>query len=820
METVAFLGLLGLGYFASTRKASSRTEGFTDSTATVAPGADRSPPGRPTVPGLPRQPTGAATGEYDLQFQLPAGGSLPSEPNPSAVQATPLHFPVPPITLPTQMDLASQAILQTRPDRWEDATERPAFVSPLTGIEFKPGEFKHANMVPFFRGQAKQNMIDTANNQVLDSYTGASKTLYAKREQAPFFEPTKEPIGNPFGFESTTGFMESRIVESRNRAGEKPVEQIRVGPGLNQGYTHLPSGGFQQQAGEEYMLQRLPRTNDLRVATNPKLTYDAPVVPGKHFITTSGTAETVGEVRKYNPDKFYLNKNGERNFVTVGADQNPEVRSAQVIKHTTRPETTKAYGGVAGQAEGKATYTIGSTRTPLAKQMGSWGFRNADLTENFNPDTDAAENDYGKSGVEIRPNERYYTGSKVHATNVVPDAREGELPLQDRARQTRAEELIENNHIGTATTASMPSKLTVYDPNDVAKTTIKETTIDGDYLGITGLAGAMEKATAYDPLDVARTTTKETTIDNDYLGITAPVGAMEKATAYDPLDVARTTIKETTIDNDYLGISGLAGAMEKATAYDPLDVARTTIKETTIDNDYLGVSAPADMAQKMTVYDPNDVARTTIKETTIDNNYLGVSAPADMAQKLTVYDPEDVARVTGRNTLADWDRYRNVGRNGTAEGSEIRLQDKVRATQKAGISAKSAYTGIAVAGNAKAEKNRTDAYAMRQYAQKENVARGRKPAGSSVKLFNGEDNVVLQYRRIVADSVNDREPGLDRVNSEPTSSDILGAQRPRSVLKLDVTAIRNEPIVVAALEKNPYVIPLHRSALVGGKNTI
>ena len=683
------------------------------------------------------------------------------------------------------MDLASQAILQVRPDRWEDATERPAFVSPLTGVEFKPGEFKHANMVPFFRGQAKQNMIDTANNQVLDSYTGASKTLYAKREQAPFFEPTKEPIGNPFGFESTTGFMESRIVESRNRAGERPVEQIRVGPGLNQGYTHLPSGGFQQQAGEEYVLNRMPRTNDLRVATNPKLTYDAPVVPGKHFITTSGTAETVGEVRKYTPDKFYLNKNGERNFVTVGADQKPVVRSAQVIKHTTRPETTKAYGGVAGQAEGKATYTIGSTRTPLAKQMGSWGFRNADLTENFNPDTDAAENDYGKSGVEIRPNERYYTGSKVHATNVVPDAREGELPLQDVARQTRAEELIENNHIGTATTASMPSKLTVYDPNDVAKTTIKETTIDNDYLGITGLAGAMEKATAYDPLDVARTTIKETTIDNDYLGITAPVGAMEKGTAYDPSDVARTTIKETTIDNDYLG-----------------------------------VSAPADMAQKMTVYDPNDVARTTIKETTIDNNYLGVSAPADMAQKLTVYDPEDVARVTGRNTLADWDRYRNMGRNGTAEGAEIRLQDGVRATQKAGISAKSAYTGIAVAGNAKAEKNRTDAYAMRQYAQKENVARGRKPAGSSVKLFNGEDNVVLQYRRIVADSVNDREPGLDRVNSEPTSSEILGAQRPRSVLKLDVTAIRNEPIVVASLEKNPYVIPLHRSAMVGGKNAI
>jgi len=711
METVAFLGLLGLGYFAS-QSLPKDEEGFTDSTATVS--EDRTPMGAPTVPGFPRQPRTAVTGEYDRQFQLPAGGSLSSEPNPSALQAGPLHLPVAPPTLPSQMDLASQAILQTRPDRWEDATQRPAFVSPLSGIEFKPGEFKHANMVPFFRGQAKQSMVDTANNQVLDSYTGASKTLFAKREQTPFFEPTKEPIGNPYGFESTTNFMESRIVESRNKANERPMESIRVGPGLNQGYTHLGSGGFQQQAGEDYVQSRMPRTNDLRVATNPKLSYDAPVVPGQHFIANSGDGDTIGEVRKYNPDKFFINENGERNFVTVGADQKAAIRSAQVIKHTTRPETTKAYSGIGGQAEGKATYTIGSTRTPLVKQMGSWGFRNADLSENFNPDTDAPENDYGKSGVEIRPNERFYTGERVHATNVKPDAREVELPLQDVARPTRAEELIDNAWIGTV--------------------------------------------------------------------------------------------------------------------------------------------APASAQPRLTVYDPNDVARTTIKETTVDNDYLGISAPADRAQKLTTYDPDDIARVTGRNTLDDWDTYRNAGRADTPEGAEIRLQDavrntqkaaisakssytgtaeavegrkfetrlqdNVRNTQKAAISAKSSYTGIAESTEYQAETSRVDAMAMRHYAQRENVARGRKPMGSSTKVFNGEDNINLQYRRIVADSINDREPALDNVNSEPTSAEVIGVQRPRTVLKLDVSAIRNEPVMVAALERNPYVIPLHRAAMVGGANAL
>jgi hypothetical protein len=718
MDVAAFLGVLGLGYAAN--KLTKKTqEGFTDSTKTPAPGTDRTPPGAPTVPGKPRTPRYLSTGGYDELFQLPTYGKLPSEPNPNK-QGGPLHFPVPSPTLPTQTapnTVTRDDSLQLRPNSWEDATQRPAFVSPLTGIEFRPGEFKHANMVPFAK-KFTQPLGDSAYSQTLDDYTGAGATQFAKREQAPMFEPTNEPMGNPYGMESTTDFMESRMVESRNRANERPVESIRVGPGLNQGYTHLPSGGFQQQAGEEFVQARMPRTDDLRVATNPKLTYSAPVVKGSHYITTSSTAETVGQVSKYLPDKFFINKDGERNFVTTGADLKSTVRSTQVLKHTTRPETSKSYAGAAGQAEGKATYTVGSTRTPLVKQMGSWGYRNADLTSLFNKDVDAEQNDYGKSGVEIRPNERYYTGTRVHATNLAPDAREGELHLQDEVRATRAEELIDNPRAA------------------------------GNFTALGG------------------------------------------------------------------------GVAEKPTVYDPNDIARTTIKETTIDNDWLGMAAPVEAQPRMTVYDPNDTARTTIKETTIDNDYIGVAVgAANAAQKLTVYDPDDIARVTGRNTLADWDMYRNMGRNGTAEAAETRLQDKLRNTQKAAISAKSSWTGSANSF-AKAEMNQAAARNVRHYAQKENIARGRKPMGSSTKIFNGEDNINMQYRRIVSDSVNDREPGLDRVTAESATADLIGAQRPRAILKLDVSAIRNEPVVVSSLESNPYVIPLHKVAAVGGKNAL
>jgi hypothetical protein len=689
MEPATFLGMLGLGYWMSkdaTKEGFENTstpnarDGSTYQRGMNPAAADRTPAGAPTVPGLPRTANFSASGIYDIQQPLPSLTSFDREPYMSPNQGGELHFPISSAAMPAQFTTQSASLLQMRPDRWEDATDRPAFVSPLTGIEYKQGEFKHANMVPFFRGQLKQNSIDNANNQVLDAYTGSGKTMFAKREITPMFEPTKEPMDVPFGTEIATDFLQSRFVEPKNRGGERPVEPIRVGPGLDDGFTQLPSGGYQQQAGEEFLIRRMARTDDLRTANNPKVSFLTPVVPGAAVVTAPTAPEDIGEVRRYNPDKFYINKGGERNFVTVGADQKAAVRSVQVVKNTTRPDTTKPYEGIAGQAEGKATYTIGSTRTPLAKQMGSWGFRNADLTNNFNPDTDAQENDYGKSGVEIRPNERFYTGERVMGLNVKPDEREVTLPQQDFVRPTRAEETIDLNRVG------------IIQPGG---------------------------------------------------------GAQPKLTVYDPNDVARTTIRETTEDSDYIGIQGMGNH-----------------------------------AQKLTVYDPNDVARTTVRETTEDFGYYGIESPAGTAQKLTVYDPDDVMRVTGRNTLDDWDWFRNLG---------------------------SVYS---------AEKDQTNARAMRQYKQKETVAAGRTPQGSSVKLFNGEDNIHLTYRKLTADSVNDRSQITDRVAGLPSSKEVLGVQRPRSVLKLDVSAVRNEPIYVQSLETNPYVIPLHKAALVGGKNAI
>ena len=932
METAAFLGMLGLGY-ALQKPNGQKKEGFESSTPapaltndytryeSIVPGVVVAQP--PLKYEAPVGVRSSTIEELDTMYNYPADRRIASEPNPGK-QGGYLGFPVPTITAAKQV--RSEAATKTVQFNTNGSEETPvlgvAHVSPLTGLPMKAEDFTHANMVPFFRGTPKQNMSDTANRNLLDTYTGGGSHQQEKREQGAMFDPQKEPTGVPFGSEIATDFMQGRVVAPTNRAGERPFEQVRVGRGLGKGFTANPSGGFQQASALDYARPRT--TDELRTANNPKTTYKGVVVQGQHFVANRGQ---IGEVRKHKPDTFYINEKGERNFTTTGANLKSTERPVQVLRDTTRPETTKEYEGVAKSADFNATYTVPSTRAPMVKQAGSWGYRNADATAYFDKNVDSDQNDYGKSAIEIRPNERFYTEDRTTTLNMKPgEAGKVTLPLQDGPRQTRKDEMLGNpnqagyvnsgirkgpaydpNDVARTTikettidgdyvgTATGPKKLTVYNPEDVARTTIKETTGDNDYLGT---AAGPNKGQVWDPTDIARTTTKETTEDNDYLGTAA---GPSKHTVYDPSDTARTTIKETTIDNDYLGTAAGPG---KHKIYDPSDVARTTTKETTIDNNYLGgvggttkgqVYDPNDTARtttkettidnnylgtvagpvKLTIYDPDDVARTTVKETTGDNDYVGIAAP-NQPQKLTIYDPEDVARTTIRNTTEDFDYNRNLGRsdnpdapyvpftdiarvtdrealsavseyygssNPTApkimvnpfvDGARLTQKasisaksaytgsgnandkkalvnpylDGARATQKASISAKSSYTGAAGTANAKAPRSENAEREMRHYPQRENVAKGRAPAGN-IAIFNGEDYVNLKMNKVESDFINDRSPVVSRVLQASPSEESIGAQRPRAVLKLDVSSERNNPAIIAGLETNPYVIPLH-----------
>ena len=237
-------------------------------------------------------------------------------------------------------------------------------VDKVTVVESSEG---HNNMVPFFGSKVTQSMYNGATDGILDTYTGTGKhTFFHKEESGAFFKP--EPAtGLPWGKQVETDFEQSRMVTSLRTANVFPIEQTRVGPGVNDGYTNLPSGGFQQDAIREFALPRT--TDEIRVANKPKLTYTSDPVPGSHFITEMGIQ---APVKKNRPDRFQvLDPDGSLPHVNTAVGQ--QVAAAlypnQMMKTQDRETTSTAYNGTAQAAAGGYLSYIRAFTEPFQQFM-------------------------------------------------------------------------------------------------------------------------------------------------------------------------------------------------------------------------------------------------------------------------------------------------------------------------------------------------------------------------------------------------------------------------------------------------------------------
>jgi hypothetical protein len=525
MEAAALFALAGLGYIVTKLSGTSEAEGFQSN---AQRGATADPLTQAARGAAPR----ASSQEMDLMYRnLMSQPPAPGEPNPG-IQGTLINYSPPPIrTIPMN------PAMQPRPEPIDSATPdvamnpsgiqaQPNYVdgdfitSELTGKMVSTSDFTHNNMVPFFGGRVRQNVSAQTNSGILDSYTGSGINQIAKKEVETMFDTARAPYGNPFGMEDNTEFVQSRINDPRSRAGERPFEPVRVAPGVNEGFAATGKGGFQQFEVNQYMIDNVRRTDDLRTTDNPKLTYKQPVVPGQHFIGTS--AQEAGEVRKYRPDKFYIDESGKRFFVTTGDVIKEAVRPVQVLKHTTRPETNTDAVGPATSQEFGESYVTGSFKTPMTQQYGGAGYRNADMTTYTSADTDAPEADYGRSGYEVRPNERNATSERTMGLNLVP-AEAGALTTHydDPNRPTRRQETVGNiRQTGTPVGyANGAPAITVWDPNDIARTTVREGTINWNWFGQAAAADAPNRLKVYDPEDIARPTQKsQLTNKSEYYG--------------------------------------------------------------------------------------------------------------------------------------------------------------------------------------------------------------------------------------------------------------------------------------------------------------
>lgn len=202
----------------------------------------------------------------------------------------------------------------------------------------------HNNEVPFFGARVTQSMYSGATNGILDSHTGAGKEYFQKREVKSFYD-AKPGTGNPFGNQVETDFEQSRMVSGQQMKNVFPIEQVRVGPGANDGYTNLGKGGFQQDQLREY---ELPKTTDeTRIATKPKLSYEPPMIQGANQITLPGIQ---ADVKKNKPDRFGI-LGMDRVNTAVGAQTAPHIYPEQPMRTQARETTTVAYeGGARGNA--------------------------------------------------------------------------------------------------------------------------------------------------------------------------------------------------------------------------------------------------------------------------------------------------------------------------------------------------------------------------------------------------------------------------------------------------------------------------------------
>ena len=466
----------------------------------------------------------------------------------------------------------------------------------LTGEKVNVSSLSHNNMTPFLKKNVTQNTNIEQMSPYLDNLSGNNCLKQKKKEVQCMFKPEVNSGGYICGMKNNDDFYKSRIEVSEVSNNFFPIEKIRVGPGLNQGYGNESTGGFQQADTLDYAK---PRTlNELRSKINQKQTYFE--IPIKGHLKGPDRRGEISAMTKQRPDTVY-EQTEDMWLKTTGANSKNTLRAAQNIRPTTRQESHIEYTG------------------PIARN---------ELNQGIN-------DDYGKSKIILYNNERETTEQRTVVTNVTSIIKALVAPIMDVLKYTNKEYTVESARGVGNPSIQIPSKQTLYDPvNHVMKTTVKETTLHDNENG--NLTGNKETYTAY--TDTAKTTVKETTLhDNETGNLTG-----NKETYSALTDNAKTTIKETTLHDNETG--NLTGNKETYSAL--TDNAKTTIKETLIhdtvitnvkgnDGIYLknGDDAKKTLRQtlpvedtvrniggvvyKVTLYDPDIVAKTTTKETTI-----------------------------------------------------------------------------------------------------------------------------------------------------------------------------------------------------------
>jgi hypothetical protein len=177
--------------------------------------------------------------------------------------------------------------------------------SDMTYGVVRPSDFQTSfdSMKPSYKSKSYGNDEYEMNKQheisqrKVEQFTGSvNNPEYRHRtENKPLFNPMVG-LSNIYGTPVMTQFLESRYIPGMNRQGEKPFQEQRITPGLGLGYNEIGTQGYHDT------FRVLPKTvNELRVANNPKVTYESRTVDG----IKEKRGPIAGKTYKRRPLTFY-----------------------------------------------------------------------------------------------------------------------------------------------------------------------------------------------------------------------------------------------------------------------------------------------------------------------------------------------------------------------------------------------------------------------------------------------------------------------------------------------------------------------------------
>lgn len=531
-------------------------------------------------------------------------------------------------------------------------------VSSLTGKTLKKDAFLTNSdgfkMTPYFRGSVKQNINDISQTR-LATHTGRDPMLNKKkREIAPMFKPTPS-LTNVHGMKNWTHKVKDRYIEGKNRTNELPFEQFTVGPGLGVKGGVDGCGGFHDPTVNEVMRNAIPTIDDLRVGNRKQATHTPPAISGALF--NKRRSLPVNMVK--NRTEKEMNIEGYRDLGARTIDG--QMNLLNFFAQDKRKKLSRSTFGTAGPTTRHKPTKIATTQKSRRNLLRNTGLRNVGFGD-----------------------------LKTIAS------------FLDEARETKKQNMIGNPRPEGNMDVSIPSKMTAYDPNDIARTTKKEQLIDNKYLPLMSTFALKTKIYDYD---------------------TKP----------------KITIRNTTPNiNPHRNLDGHDKPTNQLT-----DKAKTTIKEQTENNTYKSNA-----------------------HYSFDNGYM--TNPAE-------------APYTNKQFLSD---YYYSGTAGSREAAQTLYM--------------SAY-------NASLNTN------------KERIARGRKPMGSSTKLSRGGDTIKILHKKQSHGVDASRKVDTHVFSKPPVHVDKIMTKQ-RVILSNQEVRDRIQPDILDAFNKNPYSQPLNSSVAMTCKN--